>query len=473
MLLLKLAALLLGAANLANASDCDVALLDDPLDFQNLYNNRGGHRAEPFPQGTSNTCAYYASPDVVGDNHGACCTGTFVDNVVAPLMSSIVQTNKLSKECLNSLQRTSCFACARDQTRFLSIDFQKDNLPNSTAEIKVCRSTCHTVWEHCKDDAAFQIDGEHTVSEARLCAYLDDGITASLAEKGSRVVVSIVEDEAIQTPECFLYDDLKPVVTEFKPPALSLVKPSTTIFQIVFNERIKRKNLDTTITNGADSASSLGGNDATPSPAANGDNKSIQLLKMNEDGTTQIVVSIDATDPTSSSNIQIVTSAFVDDTLQIVFDDSTDSCLLDVHRESKYSIVVGAGILEDRSGNIYNGIDDKSWTFSSDPKAGCTAGAGGGMTAVGVGLTAGVLVLVLLGGVVCVVAQRRSSTTNPRQYADFGDDIMPDSTGPIQEGSTVTTADGAKLQVRLVPAYEHPEGGTADVDIGAVQEEKV
>ena len=459
--------LILTALTTSLASDCNVAILDDPLNFQTLYNNRGGQRASPFPEGTSNVCAYYASPDVVGDNHGACCTAAFVDNVVAPLIDTFVKTNQLSKPCLNALQRSACFACSRKQTDYLSIEYQVKNIPNSTADIKVCRSTCHTVYEHCKDDAAFQIDGEHTVSEARICAYLNDGIAAAISGPNTRIEVSVVEDQAIESPECFLYDDLTPTVTEFNPPALSLVKPSTNIFQIVFNERIQRKSVV------SDDQGDGEGDGATPS-ASPVDQKSIQLLKILEDGTTEVVASIDATDSTSSSQIQIVTSEFQDDTLQIVFDpvdpDSkkeSDKCLLDVGIKTKYSITIAGNILEDRMGNIYAGIGDQTWTFSSNPDDSCATGSG--MTAVGIGVTTGVLVVLLLGGIVFFYS-RRTPTANPRQYADFGDDVtVPE--GPIQEGSMVTTADGAKLQVRLVPTYANPVESNG-IDIGGVQEEK-
>lgn len=146
------------------------------------------------------------------------------------------------------------------------------------------------------------------------------------------------------------------------------------------------------------------GDGATPS-ASPVDQKSIQLLKILEDGTTEVVASIDATDSTSSSQIQIVTSEFQDDTLQIVFDpvdpDSkkeSDKCLLDVGIKTKYSITIAGNILEDRMGNIYAGIGDQTWRFSSNPDDSCATGSG--MTAVGIGVTTGVLVVLLLGGIV-------------------------------------------------------------------------
>ena len=181
--MLTVALLLLTTLNLAHSSDCDIAILDDPLDFTTLYNNRGGHKAEPFPKGTEHTCDYYGSTKYANPA-GACCTGRFVDNVVVPLMDSLLALGELSDSCRIAVERVSCFACARKQTKFLSIDYQVNNLPNSTAEVQVCRSTCHTVWEHCKHDPAFHVGGQEMITEARICAYLNDGIVSALAQGG-------------------------------------------------------------------------------------------------------------------------------------------------------------------------------------------------------------------------------------------------------------------------------------------------
>ena len=450
------------SCSLASASDCDVALLDDPLDFPTLYKHRGGHSGEPFPSGTENTCNYYASKEYANPP-GACCTGNFVNNVVYPMVNEIVNVNGLSEECRASVFRASCFACARDQTKYLSIDFQVDDLPNSTAQVKICRSTCHTVYEHCKNDAAFYIDGKHLISEERLCSYLDDGITSELAKKGSRIDVNVVEDEAVEQPECFLYDDLVPVVNEFRPPSLSTVKPSTHIFKIVFNERVSRKEASTP---GTTESLSQSANDA----------RLIQLVEMNVGDTAgkqKVVATIDADGKGSQSMIQIVTTKFTDDTLQIVFggDDAADKkgCLLNSEENTKYQILVGSDILRDRSGNVFGGVVAKTWSFNSDAQSGCENT--NGMTDLAVGVTSGVLVVLLLGGVVgCMCVQKRQNRQgNARQFVDLGEDVTRlDGHGPITEGTMVETADGAKMQVRLVPAYASP----VDVGLGGVQEEK-
>jgi len=367
--MLTVALLLLTTLNLAHSSDCDVAILDDPLDFTTLYHNRGGHKAVPFPKGTEHTCDYYGSTKYANPA-GACCTGRFVDNVVVPLMDSLLALGELSDSCRIAVERVSCFACAREQTKFLSIDYQINNLPNSTAEIQVCRSTCHTVWEHCKNDPAFHVGGQEMITETRICAYLNDGIVSALAQGGrcvlfyfffpeifallfspsssffffllplpssSRVDVSVVEDASIESPECFLYDDLKPIVTTFVPPSLSSVNPTTKIFKLIFNERVAREPIVSNATSGGSEQDTM-----------------IKLFRMGQgvDAKPEMLACIDTSLSTSKSAVQLVTTDVEDDTLQIIFGSETDgTCLLDPNdKDAMYSIVVGGDVVTDRTG---------------------------------------------------------------------------------------------------------------------------
>ena len=139
------------------------------------------------------------------------------------------------------------------------------------------------------------------------------------------------------------------------------------------------------------------------------------------------------------------------------------------------------------SSNVFPGVNEKMWSFGVDVKAssGLCASSKDPLTDIGLGVTAGVLVVLLLSGsCYCFVVKPRSSTTNnPRRYADFGDSgvtLDESENGPIQEGSMVTDANGKKLQVRLVPSYVSPNDGSGgggggsgaeQIDLGGVQEE--
>lgn len=137
-----------------------------------------------------------------------------------------------------------------------------------------------------------------------------------------------------------------------------------------------------------------------------------------------------------------------------------------------YRIIVGNDILRDRSGNVFQGLSNQKYTFTSDSSAGCHNGV---ISAVAIGVTSGILAVILLGGIVgCYVtkSKRNSWRNNPRNFVDLGNDIRRLDEGPVTEGSMVETADGAKMQVRLVPAYESPTASTDQIDLVGVQEEK-
>merc|ERR1719440_2398156 len=92
-----LALSLLPASGLADAmptsTHCDVAVMDDPLNFKTIYDNRGQSLPQRLPAGTHPMCDYYDSQEYVGQGktRGTCCTGTFVDRVIYPLHTQLIE----------------------------------------------------------------------------------------------------------------------------------------------------------------------------------------------------------------------------------------------------------------------------------------------------------------------------------------------------------------------------------------------
>ena len=87
------AALVVKADVVPTSTHCDVAVLDDPLNFKTIYENRGQSKPERLPPGTRTMCNYYDSQEYVGPGkeRGTCCTGAFVDNVIFPLHTTLIE----------------------------------------------------------------------------------------------------------------------------------------------------------------------------------------------------------------------------------------------------------------------------------------------------------------------------------------------------------------------------------------------
>ena len=60
------AALVVKADVVPTSTHCDVAVLDDPLNFKTIYENRGQSKPERLPPGTHTMCNYYDSQEYVG-----------------------------------------------------------------------------------------------------------------------------------------------------------------------------------------------------------------------------------------------------------------------------------------------------------------------------------------------------------------------------------------------------------------------
>ena len=43
------------------------------------------------------------------------------------------------------------------------------DITRSKAKISICKETCHTLYEDCKDDPGFAYDGTHILDEDQIC----------------------------------------------------------------------------------------------------------------------------------------------------------------------------------------------------------------------------------------------------------------------------------------------------------------
>ena len=443
-LLLLLSPSLLATVD-ASSATCDVAFMDDPLDYPTLYAARGQHKAQLFPAGTEHLCDYYASAEYA-EPPGACCSGAFVDNVVYPLLHQLLNDD-LSMGCKRALERAACFACARSQSDFLTILYDEDNLRQSTSEVKICKGTCHTIYEHCKGDREVYLDNNHMVSEEYLCQFIDDSIANTLTNQGANIQVTVVDEGEAERPECFLYDDLGPTSDERWPAPLAATKPTNGPFKLVFDERMRRT--------------------AAPASQTQGVPK-ISLRRVKGGKEVSSVAAGDA------RHIQIVTTNTLDDTVLISFPlPAGETCLMDTSGSSsgQYEIVMPEGVLEDTRGNSFAGVAEGQWQFSTDGSTQCvmadgtpadgSAGGNGGATAITVAVVSLAALGVGAGAAFCFFKQRRRREMNYMNQVDFGDDVTLEPGANVSEGTTVTGADGQVLQVRLVPAYDAPSAAPA------------
>jgi hypothetical protein len=378
---------------------------------------------------------------------GTCCTGAFVDRVIFPLHTQIIEKGRLSEGCTRAIERVACFACARDQSSFLSFEWDKSDLANSEAEIRICRKTCHTIYEHCKDDPFFHIgESGKVVSEEFLCNILDTEITLELAKEGTKINVQIVDGHDAERPECFMYDDLEPDPDSYDPKPLVDVNPGTNHYSVVFNERMRR-------------APSLGSEDR----------KGETVVSLRRMGDKKEVASIKGAD--AANAIQIVTTNTLDDTVQIVFPaDEATACMLDASGDKvKYDLIIMDDVVEDMQGNAFHGLQDAKWQFSTNGDTTCVSNANADVSGDG-GLGNGpsglllaaiiVSVLTVLGAFGFVYFRRKRDAAAYASQVDFGDDMVLEPNTKVEEGTTVTTKSGEKFQVRLVPEYD-PSGVAA------------
>ena len=364
-----------------------------------------------------------------------------MDRVIYPLHTQLIERGRLSEGCTRAIERVACFACARDQSSYLSFEWDKSNLANSEAEIRLCRKTCHTIYEHCKDDPFFHIGKSgKVVSEDFLCNILDTEITLELAKQGSKINVQIVDGHDAERPECFMYDDLEPDPDSYDPKPLVDVNPGTNHYSVVFNERMRR-------------APSLESKDRQMETIVSlrrvSDRKEVAAIKGSN----------------AAKAIQIVTTVTLDDTVRIVFPaDESTACMLDASGEKvKYDLVIMDDVVEDMQGNAFHGVQNSAWQFSTNGDTTCVSNANADDSGQGVlgdgpsGLMLAAIivsVLTILGAFGFVYLRRKRDAAAYASQVDFGDDMVIEPNTKVEEGTTVTTKSGEKFQVRLVPEYD-------------------
>ena len=426
---------------------CDVAIMDDPLNFKTIYKNRGQSKPQPLPPGTHTMCDYYDSEAYVGKGKplGTCCTGDFVDEVIFPLHKQVIEKGHLTEQCTAALERVACFACARDQTNFLSFQWNTEHLSKSAAEIRLCRKTCHTIYEHCKGESFFHLEDDSVkMSEDLLCDILDTEISLKLAQKGTKLDVVIVDDDS-ERPACFMYDDLEPEASSYEPKPLDNINPGTDHYRMVFKERMRR-------------VEGLDGDDRK--------SENVVLLRRVSD--KKVVATVKGADAVNA--IQIITTNTLDDTVQIVFstgDLQSKACLLDASGDKvKYELVIVDNVIEDLQGNSFHGVADTKWQFATNGETNCQSNAyansdidnqqpGSGEWWIAALIAVGTIFVFAIG---YVYYSKRNSANAYANQVDFGDDMVIESNTTVEEGTTVVAKTGEKFQVRLVPEYESPNG---------------
>ena len=318
---------------------CEVLYLDVPFNWQQAYDGRG--QSQPQPLDGAKYCSYFASEEYDDQNPGACCSAKFVNEIVAPALDKSMFSSLTLKRCKDAFERLACgIGCARNQNDYMTLLWNNADITRSKAKISICKETCHTLYEDCKDDPGFAYDGTHILDEDQICKAIEalETIGADREERGTNIEVETYEDEEnSDRPRCFLYDDLSPTGIRFRPIPGKFIEnhdfvppqSDAIVVRATFNERIR---------------------------VAHGGGL-VKLQRKQGDGAARTWIH----NATEENVAQIVTVTEPLDTVEIHFALKGEDHLCSMH--GLFEVTIDLGTFEDLAGNRNIAIDSGDWTF--------------------------------------------------------------------------------------------------------------
>ena len=114
-----------------------------PLTWETVKKGITNSHPRPFDGSTvNNMCSQYKKK--------ACCSSNFVNKFVYKYFEDTVEGLQTPR-CRAAITQIECFACGLNQFDYMIIDDDQQK-----AEVKICRKTCQSLFDDCKDDAGFK-----------------------------------------------------------------------------------------------------------------------------------------------------------------------------------------------------------------------------------------------------------------------------------------------------------------------------
>ena len=359
-----------------------------PLNWETVKKGITNSHPQPFDaQTVNNMCSQYKS--------NACCSTEFVNKFVYEYFKGTIEDLETPR-CRAAITSVECFACGLNQFDYMVVDDDQQK-----AEVKICRKTCQSIFDDCKDDDGFRDkEGMKPDNANQVCEYIDQ-----LDDDDIEIKITDSIDH------CFLYDNDGPKIVSTSPwTGNHEVSAATEEFSVVLDE-----------------------------PVAFGKSGKIRLY----DGNGKEISVLDIVE--DSENIKLVKTKEEDDTIEIKFanhmDDNNNNkknCILKA-QNSKYFIDIDEGSFIDRNNNSFAGIHGRAWEFQTEGVDKCPF-----RHSVDVGLIIGLSLLgVFLIGIITfvVIYYRRRVRETQRKYTTVndtlslnvfnGDGIIPDLDGKI------------------------------------------
>ena len=354
-----------------------------PVNWNTVKSGIANSHPRPFTTETKNgMCSQYKG--------NACCSSGFVNNFVYEYFKDSVDELETPR-CRAAITHFECFACGLNQFDYMVVDDDAEK-----AEIKICRKTCETLFEDCKDDPGFKSkDGMRPSNANQVCDVID------------RLDDEDIEVKILESLEkCYLYDDSGPkVLSTFPLTGDHGVSAATEDFKLVLSE-----------------------------PVTIGNKGKITLY----DSTGKVVAALDVS--RDSQDIRFVTTHSRDDTIEFRFSNNKESknCILKA-QEMRYFIDVDKGAFVDRANNSFVGLHGRAWEFQTDRRDECPYRHSVDVPLI-VGLSVlGIFLLSVVGFIVLYYRRRMRETQ--RRYTSVddtlslnvfsGEGIIPDVDGKI------------------------------------------
>ena len=352
-----------------------------PLNWETVKKGITNSHPRSFDGSTvNNMCSQYKKK--------ACCSSKFVNKFVYEYFKDTVEDLETPK-CRAAITHIECFACGLNQFDYMIIDDDQQK-----AEVKICRKTCQSLFDDCKDDAGFKNkEGIRPENAIQVCEYIDQ-----LDDED--IEIKIIDS----TSKCFLYDDDGPKIVSTLPLTGGRdVSAATENFRLILDE-----------------------------PVALGLSGKITLH--DESGNTVAILDIIE----NAKDIKLVKTKQEDDTIEIRFSAAAKNCILKA-RKTKYYIDVDKGTFVDHKNNSFVGIQGRAWEFQTEEADKCPFRHSVDVVLI---VSLSVLGVVVLGTILYIViyyrrrvkeTQRRYTSVNDTLSLNVfkGDGIIPELDGKI------------------------------------------
>ena len=239
-----------------------------PLNWETVKKGITNSHPQPFDaQTVNNMCSQYKS--------NACCSTEFVNKFVYEYFKGTIEDLETPR-CRAAITSVECFACGLNQFDYMVVDDDQQK-----AEVKICRKTCQSIFDDCKDDDGFRDkEGMKPDNANQVCEYIDQ-----LDDDDIEIKITDSIDH------CFLYDNDGPKIVSTSPwTGNHEVSAATEEFSVVLDE-----------------------------PVAFGKSGKIRLY----DGNGKEIAVLDIVE--DSENIKLVKTKEEDDTIEIKFANHMDA----------------------------------------------------------------------------------------------------------------------------------------------------